>query len=204
MIKNVIFDIGNVCVTFNPLEYFLPFFQNENKTKKLITHIFGNQLWRDYDQGIICEAQLRKRYIETLNDDPLDIHFILDHWKPLMKAIPSTYKLMQELKKEGYCLYILSNINLESANYLNERMPFFSIVDGAVLSYEEKLVKPDPMIYHCLMKRYGVCCHECIFIDDLKENIEQAIQLGIHGIVYHNALQVENDVWKRIQEEKVC
>lgn len=204
MIKNIIFDIGNVCVTFKTMEYFLPYFNDAVKTKTLISHIFGNQLWRDYDQGIINEAQLRKTYIETLDDEPFDIHFILDHWKPLMKAIPTTYALMQALKQQGFHLYILSNINLESASYLKARMPFFSIIDGAILSYEEKLIKPDPAIYHCLEKRFGLRFEECIFIDDLKENIEQANQLGIHGIVYQNAKQVEQDVWKRIQEEKTC
>ena len=43
---------------------------------------------------------------------------------------------------------------------------------------KEKLIKPDPAIYKCLMERYGLVAEECIFVDDREENVEAATEVA--------------------------
>lgn len=204
MIKQVVFDIGNVCVTFRTIAYFSVFFNDEEKAKRLCEHIFMHPLWRSYDQGLITKEALEVAFLEQLNDDPEDILAVLKHWKNVMNPIPSTKVLMQELKTMGIKLYVLSNINQDSADYIKAHMPFYSCLDGSLLSYEEKLIKPDRRIYERLLAKYNLLANECLFIDDIAENIQMAQQVGMQGIIYHDEKQVYADVLHILQEENGC
>lgn len=201
MIKNIIFDIGNVCVTFHPAEYFITFFHDQKKTEDLCTNVFTHDAWAGYDQGLLSLSDCREIYHQDYPEDKVNIDYILDHWMNLMKPIPSTITLMQEVLKQGYDVYILSNISKDSADYLKRTQPFFQYAKGAVLSYEEQVIKPDVKIYECLFKRFSLQPEECLFIDDVDVNIEVARQLGMNGIVYHNAMQVEEELKKYLCEE---
>ena len=57
-------------------------------------------------------------------------------------------------------------------------------MDGALFSYEVKLIKPDAAIYHTLLERFDLKAEECVFLDDLPANIEAARKAGITGIVF--------------------
>ena len=57
----------------------------------------------------------------------------------------------------------------------------FRHFDGFLISAEEKLVKPDPAIFRRLCEKFGLLASECLFIDDLQENVDAAVRLGFHG-----------------------
>ena len=61
-----------------------------------------------------------------------------------------TFAYVQTMKNQGYKIYLLSNISIDSAAYLKAAMPFFKVADGAVLSYEIKVNKPDRKIFEAL------------------------------------------------------
>ena len=52
-------------------------------------------------------------------------------------------------------------------------------VDGAVVSYQIHITKPDARIYETLIRRYGLEKNSCLFFDDRQENIDGAIACGI-------------------------
>ena len=66
--------------------------------------------------------------------------------------------------------------------------------DGAVISYQEKLVKPDYEIYHLLCRKYGLDERECVFIDDTEKNVKAAREIGMKGIVFHNLAQAKEEL----------
>ena len=63
------------------------------------------------------------------------------------------------------------------------RLSFMPLIDGGVISYEVKSVKPEPGIYEALIGKYDLIPEECVFLDDREENVEAARQKGFHGIV---------------------
>ena len=83
-------------------------------------------------------------------------------------------------------LYYLSNFHLKAFEYVTKKYEFFKLFDGGVVSYKEKLLKPEVEIYNTLINRYGLKKEEVVFIDDTKENVDEAIRLGINGIVLEN------------------
>ena len=61
------------------------------------------------------------------------------------------------------------------------------LFDGGVVSYKEKLLKPEAEIYNTLVNGYGLIKEEIVFIDDTKENVDEAIRLGINGTFLENS-----------------
>ena len=82
------------------------------------------------------------------------------------------------MKENGYRLYILSNAASSFYQYCS-CIPIFPLLDGCIVSADEKLVKPDPAIVQRLCERYHLIPEECFFIDDRLENIEAASNLGM-------------------------
>jgi len=63
-----------------------------------------------------------------------------------------------------------------------DALEFMDHMDGGVLSYELKIIKPNPAIYQALLDQYGLKPEECVFIDDTLKNIIAANELGFYGI----------------------
>lgn len=85
---------------------------------------------------------------------------------------------------ERHPVFLLSNTNYLHFEFIRNKYGFAKLVDGAVLSYELGLRKPEPEIYRAALKMAGVPADQAVFIDDLKDNVEAARKLGIR--VIHN------------------
>ena len=145
MIKNIVFDIGNVLVTFLPAQHFLPYFKDEEKTKEICQKVFSHEAWEKYDQGLNSMKDLHEIYQRECQKQYKDIAYILNNWMELMHLIPETLAYMKELKARGYHVYLLSNISKDSADYLKAKMPFFELADGII---GDNYPVPDRMLVH--------------------------------------------------------
>lgn len=204
MIKNIVFDIGNVLMSFHPNEYFTEVFQDEKRAKLICTKLFSHEAWLKYDQGIYVLDDLYKVYNSAYPNDIEDINIVLKNWLYLLQPIHASIAFMKQMKNEGYQVYVLSNISEDSKEYVKQHSEVFTYAQGAVLSYEEKINKPDARIYEILLQRYDLNADETIFIDDSKANIEQANALGIYGIQYKNDEQMKRDVDSIIRRNQKC
>ena len=186
MIKHIVFDIGNVLMSFAPEAYFKRWFQSEERTHRICSRIFTHEAWEKYDQGIWMLEDLYAVYHKAYPDMLEETNIVLQNWLQLMKPMQESIAFMKQVKDDGYGVYILSNISQDSADFLKKTQRFFSLADGAVLSYEEKINKPDPHIYEVLLQRYELNAGELLYLDDNVENVRQAELLGIHGIVFRD------------------
>ena len=73
---------------------------------------------------------------------------------------------------------------------------FEGLLDGMILSYEAGAIKPDHRIFEYGTERFNLIPEDCVFIDDLAENIEAAREFGFHGVVITSPEQVERDLQK--------
>ena len=184
MIKHIVFDIGNVLMTFAPETYFIRWFQSEEKTHRVCSRIFTHEAWEKYDQGIWMLEDLYAVYHDAYPDMVEETDIVLQNWLQLMQPMQESIAFMKQMKNAGYGIYILSNISQDSADYLKETQQFFPLADGAVLSYEEKTNKPDPYIFEVLLERYELNAEELLYLDDNVENTRQAEKMGIQGILF--------------------
>lgn len=204
MIKNIVFDIGNVLVTFQPVKHFNTYFKDEDKTKRLCHEVFAHEAWGKYDQGIYFMDDLKRIYKKTYPSDYEDIEYMLEHWLPLLSFLPDSYAYFQALKKRGFRIYLLSNISKDSADYLKNTMPFFQDVHGSVLSYEVNINKPDKRIYEHLLQTYQLRGDETIFLDDSEANIEEARHCGIYSVLFEQLEDVKQMVEEHIRSQSTC
>ena len=79
---------------------------------------------------------------------------------------------------------LLSNTDPERFGFVRRRFPEILFFDDYVLSYELKLLKPDPAIYAEAARRAGCAPCECVFIDDMEVNVKGAVEAGLAGILY--------------------
>ena len=89
-----------------------------------------------------------------------------------------TATLIAELKSEGYRLFVLSNMSKEYIDYLR-KMPVYQYFEADVVSCDVGLIKPEREIYSLLLERFNLDPAQTMFIDDRKENVLAAAELGI-------------------------
>lgn len=181
MIKNIVFDLGNVLIAFNP-EKFIEENVSEKYREEFYKIVFKGQEWLDLDRGVLEYDEAIKIFSSRLPECSSAIkklfdNYILDTLEPISKNI----ELLKILKKK-YKLYILSNFHYPVFDFVFKNWEFFKYFDGKVVSGHCNLLKPEKEIYSLLCSSYDLVPNETIFIDDTKANIEMAKTLGINTI----------------------
>lgn len=185
MIKNVIFDYGNVLVDWNPAYLFLPVFNGDEEKCRYFTDNICNREWfTRMDRGEdmdTCVAELQAQYPEYADA----IALFRDRWFDMCHGdIPGMLEIIQDLKQKGYGVFGLTN--WPAATFAEARRRFRTIgsIDNYVVSSSVHLAKPEPAIYQLLLSKYNLKAQECVFIDDRADNVNAAMALGMNGIVY--------------------
>lgn len=194
MIKNIVFDIGNVLAGWNWREYYESFHYGSEVTERLARATVLNPLWGEFDRGEMDEEVLLGKFIE--NDPGLEkeIRKVRENIHDMLGRYDYAIPWLQELKDRGYKLYYLSNFSRKAHVECSHVLDFLPLMDGGILSYQEKLIKPDPAIYQLLLKRYGLKASECVFLDDTPQNVEEAVRQGMAGIVFQSREQAAEEL----------
>ena len=196
MIRNIIFDVGKVLVSYEPEEYMKRLGFSEEKRKRINEAMFENPLWDESDQGLRTTEELLKAFTANAPDLADEIRTVHRAVGGTVELCPYALEWIQDLKEKGYHIYILSNYSENMFNQTQEKLKFLPMADGAVFSYAIKLLKPDAAIYDYICETYHLRPEESVFIDDRSENIEAAEKKGIHGILFQNYEQGKNELKK--------
>lgn len=185
MIKNIIFDIGNIVAYYDLEEALNVFAKNEEEKKFIMDNIVNSPEWSGLglvDIGLLSWDDIIKIIQDRTNNthDELIENYCHKHYNYLIVQ-ESMLNLIKDLRNKGYKVYLLSNTNEDSVNYM-KNSGLFESVDGYVLSYLENKVKPNQGIYKTLINRYNLLPEESIFIDDRLDNCETAKLLGMNAI----------------------
>lgn len=201
MIKNIIFDIGQVLAQFRWREYIQSFgFRNE-VNERLANATVLSPYWNEVDRGAKTVKEIIDLCISVDPEIKDEILKFFEEPKNLVVEYDYSKEWVLELKNQGYHIYILSNYGELNFSYVKDVFSFLPYVDGAVISYQEKCIKPEKKIYETLLNRYYLQADECVFIDDLEANVSAARELGIHGIQFKNLTQVKEELGVIIHAE---
>lgn len=198
MVKNIVFDIGNVLATFNPKKFLEELFHDEHIVDAFYP-VFFCDVWNLYDKGEYLKEDVIRIGIEKLPMYEKEIRYMMDVWPSYVCPIQSSMELIEEYK-DLYDLYIVSNLPEDSYVYLKEHYSFIQKMNGGIYSYQELLIKPDPKIFELLLNRYSLKAQECLFIDDRLANVEMANQLGFHTIHLENPEELSSLVKEKLNE----
>ena len=185
MIRNMVFDIGNVLMDFRWKEYMRSLFgENEALIQNINQGIWNNGCWAAMDKGEMDGAATLRSAVAFAPQYEKEIKLTLDTVAHAFHKFGYAVPWVQELKGMGLNVYYLSNYSAFSIAANPDVLDFIPCMDGGVFSFEVKAVKPEPEIYRCLCDKYGLKPEECLFTDDVPANVKGAQACGFQGIVF--------------------
>ena len=187
MIKNIVFDMGNVLICYDPEKTLRKYTDNEVDIKQILDKFYKSELYRDTDRGLKTHAEVIDIISPEISDSAVKLLrklYVEENFgRTNMPAAQGMYELISELNSNGYGTYLLSNAGYDFYDY-SKCIPAISILKGGVVSCDIHILKPERGIYLSLLRKYSLKADECLFIDDLEENAEGARRCGMDAICY--------------------
>lgn len=180
MIKNIVLDMGNVLLDYNP-EFVLDTFCSSDEEKEIIMReLFEGPEWKMADRGDINDGdrfglvkdRVPEKYHEALKN-------CADRWTICMVPLDGAKEFCEKVRSEGYGIYILSNASDSFYEYFPKFLPL-DFFNGVFVSRNYRMIKPDVKIYETFLGEYGLEAGECLFIDDREDNVEGAQKAGMN------------------------
>jgi len=179
MIKTIIFDFGNVFINLNvegAIKNTSELLNIDSLSDEIIAF---NSL---YEQGLISTEEFIAFYKENFPN--FSTEEFVEMWNYILKDFPKhRLDFLKELKASSkYKLILLSNTNELHIDWVKQHIPFYEdfkdCFDAFYLSHEIHLRKPNATIFEFVLNENNIVAHECLFIDDNKDNIETANTLN--------------------------
>lgn len=176
-IKAVIFDIGNVLVTWQPERYYDEVYGEERRRAlfaELDLHEMNDQIDRgaDFKETIYGWAEANPSWAREI----LDWH---DKWLTLAgPPIEGSIACLRALRRKGVPVFALSNFGVGSFAITEAHWPVLTEFDRRYISGQMKTAKPDAEIYAMVEADCGIDPGAMLFIDDKPENIAAARERG--------------------------
>ena len=192
MIRNIIFDIGNVLTDYRWEGFLADKGFDAEMIKKIAKASIMHPLWAEYDRGTWTDEQVLAAFVKDAPELEKELHQAFENIAGMVTPRAYTIPWLQELKAKGYHVYYLSNFSHKAETECAEALNFLPEMEGGILSYKEHLIKPEPEIYRTLLDKFNLVADECVFLDDRRENIEAAETQGIHTVLfttYQDALE---------------
>jgi len=178
MIKNLVLDIGNVICEWNPVRLSASVTNNKADQEEVMNVTVGHSDWLELDRGALSLEQAIANAQGRTHLGESTVASLYHSLGESMWIIEATVTAMQRASAAGIPIYILSNMQHHVWAYLRQNHPCFELCTGVVVSCEAGVNKPDPKIYQHLCQRFSLTPSECIFIDDMLENVEAARACG--------------------------
>ncbi|MCM1188085.1 MAG: HAD family phosphatase [bacterium] len=194
MIRNIIFDIGNVLTDFRWRDFFRDKGFDERMVERIAKASVLNPAWNELDRGVWGEERILAEFIKADPQIEEELRRAFDNVAELVTPRSYAIPWIRELKEKGYGVYYLSNFSHKAHRECTAALAFIPYTDGGILSYQEKIIKPDRAIYELLLSRYGLKAQECVFLDDTLKNVEAAKACGFYGIWFKSREQAEEEL----------
>ena len=191
MIRNIIFDIGNVLTDYRWEGFLADKGFDADMIARIAKASVMNPLWNEYDRGTWTDRQILDAFIKDAPELEQELNRAFDNIHGIVTPRAYAIPWLKELKAKGYHVYYLSNFSRKAEVECTEALNFLPEMEGGILSYKEHLIKPEPEIYQLLLSRYGLKAEESVFLDDTLKNVQAAEAQGIHAIHFQTKEQAE-------------
>ena len=188
MIRNIVLDMGNVMIRFDPAAFMTREGITDPQDRSLIMNeLFLSVEWAQMDAGVLTEETAEPSILSRF-PDRLKPHVrnLLYRWSLPGDGVPGMEDLVRRLRQAGYGIYLLSNASKAQHEYW-PKIPASRLFDGKLISCDVGFVKPMKEIYEIFTSTFSLRPEECVFIDDAPCNVAGAIACGWHGIVFHGS-----------------
>lgn len=190
MIKNIIFDIGNVLADFRIMEFFAEKGIDATTGKRILKASVMSPYWEQFERCEITEEEAIASFAKLDPEIEAQLRLAYSNINGMLTIRNFAVPFVKALKDAGYYVYYLSNYSKKAYDECSDSLAFMNYMDGGLLSFQEGLTKPDTAFYNRFLERFSKKAEDCIFIDDTEKNVIIARELGFHGIVFQSFEQV--------------
>ena len=192
--RNVIFDLGGVVLDWNPDAILEAYYEAHEVRAVMKRELFQHPDWLHMDRGLFSEADVVSRLEKRTGRPTKELQGLLDAVRASLSAKQETVALIERLAQRGVPLYCLSNMPATTFVYLKERHDFWPKFRGIVISGEIRMMKPEREIFEYLLQRYNLIPSDTAFVDDLAPNVEAARAIGLHAVLFRDAVQCAEEL----------
>ncbi len=191
MIRCVVSDLGKVILFFDNHIFFRKMAEYcPYSSQDIAERVHGRMdLIRLFDTGKIEPADFYSEVIRNL-DATVDQDIFFQIYCDVFSINPPVLDLLKSLKPR-YKLILLSNTDVKRFGFIKNKFPEVLIFDDYVLSFEVGYMKPHIGIYREMLKKAQFQAKECVFLDDMPENIQGALNAGMKTILYEPHTDLE-------------
>ena len=149
--------------------------------------IFLSTEWVRLDEGLLTHDEAC--HIFCLREPTYEsaIKYTMQNLTDMLTPLNSMIELLPKIKESGHSLYYLSNYHKELRDYVVNKFQFFELFDGGLFSCDVHLVKPSLEIFHMFLSKHSLLGEECLFFDDVEENVTAARNAGINSVLFFDA-----------------
>ncbi len=201
MIRTIVFDIGNVLVDYCWRDHIRGMGYEGETAERIGRAMMQSPVWNELDRGVWTDEELLAGFIA--NDPGMEeqIRRVFSDLSTLVRERSGSSSWVRSLKAEGYRVYYLSNFSGRVKREAADQLSFLNEMDGGIMSYAVRMIKPDPGIYRKLFDRYGIAAEESVFLDDSLANVETAEKLRMHGILVESQEQAKKELEELLRRE---
>lgn len=194
MIRNIVFDIGNVLVDYCWQDHIAHYGFTGEKADRIARAMMLGPDWKELDRGVLSGEEFRQLLIGKAPELEQEILLLMSDLSTLVRRREGSIPWLQDLKARGYGTYYLSNYGEQVCRDTADSLDFMKEMDGGIMSCEVHQIKPDAEIFHTLLDRYGLKAEESIFLDDTKINVDAALGVGMQGLLVESQEQTIRDL----------
>ncbi len=195
--KVVVFDLGNVLITWDRRLLFSQLIEDPERLEFFLENVYNMESNKDLDRGMPL-ADMVARQANAWPEYREAMEALQTRWRETLGgAIEGTVEILRDLKANGVPCFALSNWSAETFDMIEGDYDFLSLFDGKVISGREGVIKPDAKIFDILCERHGFEPEQAIFIDDSGANIAAALSLGFDGLLFDNSDRLRHQLVER-------
>ncbi len=178
-IKNIIFDLGGVLIDLDETPTIEGFGKKISAFYKNSMNLEFINIAHKFERGEIAPAEFRETVSKIFNIhlSPEKFDF---YWNAMIKGMPEQrFQILKKLQKT-HRIFVLSNTNEIHYNYFT-RQDYWKpeLFEKVYFSHQLGMRKPEKKIFQYVLNENNLIPEETFFVDDNKDNIDTAKNLGI-------------------------
>jgi 2-haloacid dehalogenase len=194
-IENIVFDLGNVLIGWDPSALYRPHFNTEAEMKWFFDNVCTDPWNLALDRGGSFDAAIAAKQAE-FPQFAEKIGWWKSRWhEMILGEMPGTVALLDRLHAKGLPLFGLTNWSAETFPYARKHFSSLQKFRHIVVSGDVKICKPEPAIYAHAVEAWNIAPESILFIDDSAKNVVGAQAAGWNAVRFTNAAALEQDLF---------
>ena len=194
MKKTIVFDLGGVLIDWNPRHLYEKIFSDLDEMESFLKEVCS----MDWNSQMDVDKSFLDAIDELVPKFPQyeeQIRAYYPRWEEMIGGVfQGTVKILRELKEAGFPLAALSNWSSETFPRVKDQYEFLSWFNPLVISGHIGYKKPDPEPFQILLHELNLDAGDCVFIDDMEDNIQEARRQGFEVIQFSSPEQLRTDL----------